>query len=109
PQERRMDVQTKSFTRTTDAEGKTLLKPGDMEPGYEWMAVSRKTGRATTFFGFQPFMIDEPSFENGNRDISYGITDRPLYKPGDKLHVKFFLRNVGYFEPDEAKYANRTG
>ena len=109
PQERRMDVQTKSFTRTTDADGKALLKPGDMEPGYEWMAVSRKTGRATTFFGFQPFMIDEPSFENGNRDISYGITDRPLYKPGDKLHVKFFLRNVGYFEPDEAKYANRTG
>ncbi len=109
PQERRMDVQTTSFTRTTDADGKTLLKPGDMEPGYEWMAISRKTGRVTTFFGFQPFMIDEPSFENGNRDISYGITDRPIYKPGDKLHVKFFLRNVGYFEPDEAKYANRTG
>jgi uncharacterized protein YfaS (alpha-2-macroglobulin family) len=109
PQGRRMDVQTKSFTRTTDADGKTLLKPGDADPGYEWMAVSRKSGRATTFFGFQPLMIDEPSFENGNRDISYGITDRPLYKPGDTLHVKFFLRNVGYFEPDEAKYANRTG
>jgi uncharacterized protein YfaS (alpha-2-macroglobulin family) len=109
PQERRMDVETKSFTRTTDVDGRTLLKPGDLEPGYQWMAISRKAGRATTFFGFQPFMIEEPSFENGNRDISYGITDRPLYRPGDKLHVKFFLRNVGYFEPDEAKYANRTG
>jgi len=109
PQERRMDVQTKSFTRTTDADGRTLLKPGDMEQGYEWMAVSRKAGRGTTFFGFQPFMIEEPAFENGNRDMSYGVTDRPLYKPGDKMHVKFFLRNVGYFEPDEAKYANRTG
>ncbi len=109
PLERRMDVHTKTFTRTTDEEGRTLLKAGDMDSGYEWMAIARKADRATAFFGFQPFMIDEPAFENGNRDISYGITDRPLYKPGDKLHVKFFLRNVGYFEPDEAKYANRTG
>ncbi|NJM37665.1 MAG: hypothetical protein HC845_07305 [Akkermansiaceae bacterium] len=41
--------------------------------------------------------------------MSYGISDRPLYKPGDTVHLKFYLRNVGYFQPDENKYANREG
>jgi uncharacterized protein YfaS (alpha-2-macroglobulin family) len=109
PLERRIDVETKSFTGRTDDEGKLVLKVGDLDTNFEWMAIAKKEDRATAFFGFQPFVIAGPEFENGNRDVGYGVTDRPLYQPGDALQVKFFLRNVGYFEPDEAKYANRTG
>lgn len=109
PQDRRMDVVTSSFQRTTDEDGRTWVRDGDGEGRKQWIAIARKEGRSTAFFGFQPFAISRPAFDNGNRDIGYGITDRPLYQPGDELNVKFFLRNVGYFEPDEAKYANRTG
>ena len=109
PLDRRMDVLTKSFAGKADQEGRLLVKPGDLDPEYSWMVVARKEGRASAFFGFQPMMIAEPQFENGNRDLTYGISDRPLYKPGDELNLKFFLRNVGYFEPDEGKYASRSG
>ncbi len=104
-----MDVKWREFQRVTDADGKTLLKPGDWDPQYQWLAIARKKDRSPAFFGFQPYHTQNPSWENGNRDLSYGITDRPLYKPGDTVHLKFFLRNLGYFEPDESKWANKTG
>ena len=109
PLERRMDVRTAGFNRTTDADGKTLLKPGDCESELQWLAIARKQGRAAAFFGFHPYHIEVPQLENGNRDLAYGISDRPLYKPGDTAHLKFYLRNVGYFEPDESRWANQTG
>jgi uncharacterized protein YfaS (alpha-2-macroglobulin family) len=109
PLQRRTEVKWREFERTTDADGRTLLKPGDWDDNYQWLAIARKEGHAPAFFGFQPYHIQEASWENGNRDLTYGITDRPLYKPGDTVHVKFHLRNTGYFEPDDSRWANKTG
>lgn len=109
PLGRRMDFLTKSFKRITDADGKTLLKPGEWDYNYQWMAVARKEGKTPAFFGFQSINISEPQLENADRDLTYGISDRPLYKPGDTVHLKFFFRNVGYFQPNENKWANQTG
>jgi alpha-2-macroglobulin len=109
PLQNRLDIRTRDFRRATDADGKTLLKPGDFDPEYQWLAIARKQGQASAFYGFQPFNISEPQYDNQNRDISYGIADRPLYKPGDTAHLKFYLRNVGYFDPDESRWANQTG
>lgn len=109
PQDRRFNIETASLVRTSDVDGRTILKAGDLDPEYQWMAMAKKEGRAISFFGFQSYYFRDFSNEHGNRDVSYGITDRPLYKPGDQFHAKFFLRNVGYFEPNETQYANLTG
>lgn len=109
PLGRRINVKWREFDRNTDNEGKTLLKPGDWDEQYQWLAVARKAGRMPAFFGFQPYHIEEASWENGNRDLTYGITDRPLYKPGDKAHLKFYLRHVGYADANESRWADKTG
>ena len=109
PLGRRNEVQTKEFERITDADGKTWLKPGDWDNQYQYLAIARKRDRSTAFYGFQGFSVNEPQYENGNRDMTYGISDRPLYKPGDTAHLKFYLRNVGYFQPDESRWANKIG
>jgi uncharacterized protein YfaS (alpha-2-macroglobulin family) len=109
PLGRRFDILTKSFKRTTDADGKTLLNPGDWDPQYRWMVIARSPGKSPTFFNFQSYQIDSPRLENADQDLSYAISDRPLYKPGDTVHLKFFFRNVGYFQPNENKFANQPG
>ncbi len=108
-QGRRMEVRIKDFNRSTDEDGKTLLKTGDWDEHYEWLAIARKADKTPAFFGFEPYNVQESQWENGNRDVTYGISDRPLYKPGDTAHLKFYLRDVGYFEPNEAKWANKSG
>jgi uncharacterized protein YfaS (alpha-2-macroglobulin family) len=105
----RSRILTKSFQRMTDADGATFLKPGDFDPDFQWLAIARKDGRFAAFHGFQPLQISLPEYENGNRDIGYAISDRPLYQPGDKAHLKFFLRNVGYFKPDASRWSNKIG
>ena len=109
PLGRRMEVKWREFSRVSDADGKTLLKPGDWDDEYQWLAIARSGDRSPAFYGFQSLNVQDSDWQNKNRDLSYGITDRPLYKPGDTVHLKFFLRNLGYFEPDETKWANKTG
>ncbi|RYD31122.1 MAG: hypothetical protein EOP87_15330, partial [Verrucomicrobiaceae bacterium] len=78
PLARRLEVVTRTFKRTTDADGKTLLAPGDWDDEYQWIAIARKEGRTTAFHGFAPYSVQTSYLENGNRDLSYGISDRPL-------------------------------
>lgn len=109
PLARRLEVLTKVLNRSTDDDGKTLLAPGAWDNEYQYLAIARKEGRATAFYGFHPYSVETPYLENGNRDLSYGISDRPLYKPGDTANLKFYLRNVGYAQPDDSRWANQTG
>ncbi len=109
PLERNMEIRTTGVNRVTDEDGKTLVGPGELDSNYQWLAIARGKGRAMAFYGFQPHGIQQPQLENGNRDITYAISDRPLYKPGDTAHLKFYFRNVGYFEPNEARWANKQG
>ncbi|BCU75781.1 MG2 domain-containing protein [Luteolibacter sp. LG18] len=108
PLGRRINVLVKSFTRTTDGEGKILLKAGDFADQYQWTIMARKTGRGTAFTGtgsYYPF----PGEDSANRDLGYAVTDRPLYKAGDKIHAKFWLRQVGYGDVNESRWAGKTG
>jgi uncharacterized protein YfaS (alpha-2-macroglobulin family) len=107
PQDRRINVISKTLSRTTDGEGKVLIKPEEWGARYQWTVIGRKSGRSTAFANF-----------NGNRgygndtserNLSYGVTDRPLYKAGDTVHAKFWLRHVGYGETDETRWAGKEG
>jgi alpha-2-macroglobulin len=109
PGERNQNIRTTRVTAKTDEDGKTLMAPGLLDNNFQWLAMARKSGRTLAFHGFQPFYVTTPQSENGDRDLTYGISDRPLYKPGDTTHLKFYFRNVGYFQPDESRWANKLG
>ncbi|HEY8962734.1 MAG TPA: MG2 domain-containing protein, partial [Luteolibacter sp.] len=106
---RRQNVKTKEFSRQTDADGRTLVNKVDWDESYQWMAVSRKEGRAPAFIGFEHFYQPGIDVETGARDASYAVTDRPFYKAGDTVHAKFWLREVGYDGVNEGKFAGKTG
>ncbi len=109
PLGRRQDILTKEFEKGTDAEGKVLLKPGDADSRYQWLAMARKGGKLVAFSGYRGIHINPVRGQQGTRDMSYGLSDRPLYKPGNTAHLKFFLRNVGYDGADEDKWAGKVG
>ena len=107
--EQKMTIRTQQLTAKTDEEGKTLMEPSGLDNNFQWLAIARKSGRVLAFYGFQSIYTGEAQLEKGNRDLTYGISDRPLYKPGDTAHLKFYFRNVGYFEPNESRWANKAG
>ena len=107
--EQKMSIRTKSVMAKTDEDGKTLMKPDVLDSDFQWIAIARKSGRTRAFYGFQPFYVGTPQLENADRNLTYGISDRPLYQPGDTVHLKFYFRNVGYFQPDESRWAGKVG
>jgi uncharacterized protein YfaS (alpha-2-macroglobulin family)/tetratricopeptide (TPR) repeat protein len=109
PVGRRHSVKTKEFSRQTDADGRVLIGQSDWDTDYQWMAVSRKEGKVPAFVGFGGLYANSLDQEAGVRDASYAVTDRPLYKAGDTVHVKFWLREVGYDGVNEGWFAGKTG
>jgi alpha-2-macroglobulin len=103
----RFEIQTKTFVRKTDGEGKVLLKAGDADLQMQWMVVARKDGRTPAFHDFGSFGYQPDSAEERNRNVPYAVTDRPLYKAGDKLHAKFWLREVGYGQINESRWEGK--
>ena len=107
----KIEVKTKAFAKMTDTDGRALVGPGEWDERYQWMAVSRKEGKAPAFFGFEGFgrWLGRADAETGTKEAAFAVTDRPLYKAGDTVHAKFWLREVGYDGVDEAKFAGKTG
>lgn len=105
--EPRYEIKTQTLVRKTDGEGKVLLKLGDTDGHFQWMVVARKDGRAPAFHGFGNLGYQLDKLANQNRNVPYGVTDRPLYKAGDKLHAKFWLREVGYGQVNESRWAGK--
>lgn len=104
-EKQRFKIETKTLVRKTDGEGKVILKDGDTDTRFQWMVVARKDGQTPAFHGFGNFGYQSDFNEDRNRNVSYGVTDRPLYKAGDQLHAKFWLREVSYGEVNESRWA----
>ncbi len=95
PLGRRYKILTKAFQRTTDADGRTMLPEDKENRRHSWLAIAKKDGRRA-FFGFD--RLSWQSFEPSSLDraVAFGASDRPLYRAGDTVHLKFWLRKTAY-------------
>lgn len=106
---RRIDVMTKELAAKTDADGKFIKNTRELDPSYEWLVVARKEGRAAVFSGFEGVYLNHRSDFSSRGTVTYGISDRPLYKPGDTVHLRFSVRDTGYGEIDDDAWAGAEG
>lgn len=104
---RRPVLKTKELARTTAVDGTVLINPADWDERCHWLAVARPPGRAPTFMGFDSFDWSHSAPDPDARDLSYAVSDRPIYRPGDVVQLKGFLRQVSYLRIDAARWANR--
>jgi hypothetical protein len=38
----------------------------------------------------------------------FGITDRPVYRPDNKVQLKYWIRHAKYDQPDTSDFAGKT-
>ncbi len=87
---------TKSFVSRTDAQGKLILGPKEMDTGHQWFAIARDgKGRLATL-GLEWISIRNRTIEQFEQLRAFGITDRPAYRPGDKVHAKLWIARASY-------------
>lgn len=60
------------------------------------------------FFGFNRFWYSDRSDERYQNDRAYFISDRPVYRPGDKIEYKFWVGRAEYDLPETWSFAGKT-
>lgn len=96
---RRARVITRRLAELTDEEGFVHLDAPRLREGnqhMQWLAEARTDSGQYGCYGYShlsPQPLPEQSF--GQHSV-FGISDRPLYRPGHVMHYKFWAAQVNY-------------
>lgn len=106
---RRFDFVTHHFTKKTDENGKLVLTQEDGWDRDRWHIIARAGER-------RAYLADRSLNWRGNdgnesryvAQKTIGITDRPVYRPGQTVHVKLWAGEARYDLGEESAFAGKT-
>ena len=115
PENNQYHVHTKDVALLTDENGLVELPSGEDHARYNWVAVASTPAGRFAYLGFRNVWFDGYGANRGeNYDRAYQqvkvftITDRPVYRPEQQLHYKFWVRHAQYNLPDESRFAAQS-
>ncbi|MFM7118322.1 MAG: alpha-2-macroglobulin family protein, partial [Planctomycetota bacterium] len=94
--QKRNNLITKNFAEETDAEGFAEAEPLMLDNNFRWLTIARAPGGKLAHLGFSGGWVGPYQGEKYGGLKIYGITDRPIYRPGQTLKYKFWLRETDY-------------
>ncbi|MBN2024823.1 MAG: alpha-2-macroglobulin [Pirellulales bacterium] len=103
----RWEIDVLQFAVHADAQGQVMPEERDQPNGFFWLATAR-TGEGR--FGFLGF---DHVWHNRLRELDYRavkvftITDRPVYRPKQKVQYKFWVGQAQYDMPDKSAFAGQ--
>ncbi|MGE9268409.1 MAG: MG2 domain-containing protein, partial [Verrucomicrobiales bacterium] len=107
---RKMELEVERLKGETDEAGRFVI--GGKEKlerldDFQWSAMAR-AGERVAFLQQMRWHWNEGGFEGYQSQKSYGISDRPVYRPGQQVQLKFWSAEARYDLGDEWKYAGKA-
>ncbi|QSH41773.1 MG2 domain-containing protein [Lentisphaerota bacterium ZTH] len=94
--QQRYTLKTDQFHIESGEDGTILLKGNLFKKGFQYMIRARSENR-TAIMGFDYFYDTGTRLQKSDPEKRiYCITDRPIYRPGQTVNFKYWLRMVGY-------------
>ena len=100
-------VSTHNFAELTDKDGQAMPEPRLMPTNYQWLAVAR-SGERLAYLGFQSVWYGPRHYFVYDQNKVFTITDRPVYRPGQPVKFKFWVRNARYDKDTDLRFAAET-
>ncbi|WP_425614362.1 alpha-2-macroglobulin [Anatilimnocola sp. NA78] len=104
----RFQVQTTNFAEKTGPDGLLTPDPKDLKNDYQWLIMARGGKGRLAFLGFQGVWNAAIHDQEYNQVKIFSITDRPVYRPKQKVNFKLWFRTAKYDQPDNSEFAKRT-
>jgi len=106
-QHRRLDngrvaTLTSRFAAATDENGFAAPTAKELPQDYQWLTVARTKDGRFAHLGFQGVWYGDRGHGTPSQDKAYLVTDRPVYRPGQSVRFKFWLRKADYALEDRA-------
>ena len=103
---KRYRILHKHFSRQTDRDGQVILEPEEMEKSYQWLA-SVNTNDRLAYLGFSGTWYPNYYDREYNQTKTFVMTDRPVYRPNQKMRFKLWVRHAKYDQADTSAFAGR--
>lgn len=104
----RLKVLLRHFAERADEQGQVIVTPETNDNDYQWLITARAAGNRFAYMGFTQVWTERLSDVEYRETKVYTITDRPVYRPGQPVHFKFWVRHAQYDQPDVSEFAGQT-
>jgi uncharacterized protein YfaS (alpha-2-macroglobulin family) len=110
----RWRIDTTALQDSTDDDGQILLGRAKMPEAHQWLITARKKkdgkngGERFAYLGFTGVWYGRTSNAELNAVKVFTITDRPVYRPEQKVQLKAWIAHAKYDQKDSSALANQT-
>ncbi|MCX7426558.1 MAG: MG2 domain-containing protein, partial [Planctomycetia bacterium] len=103
----RFQVDVSRFAEYSDADGQVMTDPKQQPANFAWLIIARTKQGRLAYLGFTGAWYGRYHDQEYNATKVYAITDRPVYRPKQPVHYKFWVRHAKYDAPDVSTFAGR--
>jgi uncharacterized protein YfaS (alpha-2-macroglobulin family) len=105
----RFQVITTNFAERTSPDGLLTPDPRDLKNDYQWLITASGKETRFAFLGFTGVWTGRMHDETYNQVKIFNMTDRPVYRPGQKVEFKMWIARAQYDnENPRSEFAGRT-
>jgi len=105
-------IDIKNFAERTDANGQAILPLPEDKTGeqrnFQWIATATTPEGRLAYLGFHNVWRAEYFDYQYNEVKTFAITDRPVYRPGQTVDFKFWIRQAQYDQEDKSTFAHQS-
>ncbi|MFP6872709.1 MAG: MG2 domain-containing protein [Verrucomicrobiales bacterium] len=106
--QRRFNVITKQFAEFTDADGQVILDQEQMPRQMQWLIIARSDDGRFAYHGFNGVWYSQRHDAQYKATKTLVVTDRPVYRPGQDVEFKAWVRHSQYDKEDESQFAGKS-
>ncbi|MGQ9913643.1 MAG: MG2 domain-containing protein [Thermogutta sp.] len=100
-------VVTKNFAEFSDGDGQLVLDQPRLSDNYQWLIIARTQEGRLAYLGFTGIWFGDRYDAQYQAIKTYLVTDRPIYRPGQKMFYKFWMRRAQYDMPESSDFAGK--
>ncbi len=104
---RQFRLVTQQLAEFTDKEGMIETDAKLMNRDYQWLATAKDDRGRLAYLGFSNVWYNQFSVQSYQQRKAYVVTDRPVYRPDQKVEFKFWMREAKYDQTDSSLFANK--
>ena len=101
-------LDTKDFAEFSNADGEVIVDKDRAPQDFSWVAIARGDDGRLAYVGFSNIWYGNNYDEEYNQTKVFTITDRPVYRPGQPVKFKFWVRHAKYDQENTSDYANQN-
>jgi uncharacterized protein YfaS (alpha-2-macroglobulin family) len=104
----RYRVTTKNFAEVTDANGIATINADETNRRFQWLGIATTATGRFAYLGFRNIWSGDYYDAQYQQVKVFTITDRPVYRPQQEAHFKFWVANAQYNMTDESRFAAKS-